>query len=159
MPTQRPVYVRRASRLLAAAVATAAALTVWAVAEFAFGIDLQSPANPGRPSHDIGAANVALAAITASLAGWTLLAVLERLTSHARTVWAVIAVVALALSLGAPLNGAGITPANQAVLVALHVVVAAVLVPTLWRSSAKTSRPPNKQKAGSDRARVAADAR
>ena len=66
----------------------------------------------------------------AGLLGWALLAVLTRTTRRPVTIWRVAAVVALLLSLGGPLSaGAG---AAAAVLVALHVAVAAVLVPLAY---------------------------
>lgn len=150
----RPSLSRRINRGLAAAGATASALAVWAVAELALGVDLRSPATSAQPSHDIAATHVAVAAATSSLAGWALLAVLERLTARARTVWTVIAAAVLVVSLGAPLSGAEITAADQAVLVALHITVAAVLVPALRRSSAQPTRPASNHEHAADAARI-----
>ena len=64
-----------------------------------------------------------------------MLAALERLTPHARRIWLVVALVGLAASLAMPLSGTGVSSENRAVLVLMHVAVAAVLVPVLYRTS------------------------
>lgn len=69
------------------------------------------------------------------LAGWGLLALLERVAARARDLWAVIAVVVLIGSLGGPLSGTGVTTANRWALVGLHLVVGVVLVRLLYRTS------------------------
>jgi hypothetical protein len=71
----------------------------------------------------------------ASLAAWGLLALLERLTAHPRTLWTAIAVLALLISLGGPLSGTGITSANRVALALMHLSVAAVLIPLLPRTA------------------------
>lgn len=126
---------RRRRRLLGVAGAVAAALAVWAGAEL-LGVQVLAPGFGDHPAQDIGAGNVIFSAGVASLAGWGLLAALERLTRHARTLWTTTAAVVLLASLGAPLSGAGITGGNRAVLLLLHLVVAAVLIPALRRSAA-----------------------
>lgn len=130
---------RRRTRLVAVTGAVTAALTVWAATELLLGVDLRSPAFGAQPSHDIGAANVAVAATAASLAGWVFLAVLERFTSRARAVWTVTALVVLLVSLGSPLGGEGISPANQAALVSMHLAVAAVLIPVMRRTFTRSA--------------------
>ncbi len=124
------------SRAVAVASALLAALAVWFVAEVAFGLDLRRPAGSvGQATEDIDAVHVAFAAAVGSLAGWALLAILERFTSRARRAWTAIAVVALLVSLGGPLSGSGISTANRAVLVLMHVLVAAVVIPALGRTA------------------------
>jgi hypothetical protein len=104
------------------------------------GIDVQEPPRGGSgPIRDLAAGNVVFASALASLAGWALLAVLERVTTRARTIWTSIAVVVAVLSLGGPLTAAAVTTASRAVLAALHVVVAAVLIPLLARTSPSRS--------------------
>jgi hypothetical protein len=126
---------RRRARLASVAGAVLANLAVWALAALAFGLDLHTPAVPDRTSEPVGPAMVVTATLAASLAGWGLLAVLERFTSRARTVWTAIALVVLVASLGAPLTGAGITVANRITLALMHVVTAAVIVPGMRRGS------------------------
>lgn len=126
---------RRILRLRAVVAAVVAALTVWATVVHGLGLTLRAPAGGGREATVIGATEVFLVSAIASLAGWATLALLERLTARARHLWAGLAVAVLMLSLGGPLSGAGVTAANRLALVALHVVVGAVLVPTLHRTS------------------------
>jgi hypothetical protein len=115
--------------------ATLAAPAVWTVAELAFGIDLRAPAfDRSGTTSDISALDVVVVATLLSLAGWALLALLERLTPHARRVWPIVASLALVLSLATPLMGTGVTAANRAVLLLMHLAVGAVLIPTLART-------------------------
>lgn len=123
-------------RLLGVAAAVVVAEAVWALARFALGIPVQAPAGAGYPEPvDIGALNIAVAIIVLSLAGWGALAVFERLTPHARRIWLLVALVALGVSLVMPLSGFGVSPANRAVLVLMHVAVAVVVIPALYRTS------------------------
>lgn len=109
---------------------------LWLLATAVAGIHLQAPAANGNPQQfDIGPLLVAVASIVASLVGWGLIAVLERLTTHARGAWLILALVALAGSLVMPLSGTGVSVANRAVLVLMHLAVAAVLLPVLYRTS------------------------
>ena len=124
------------ARLLGVAASVLVAEAIWALARFALGIPLQAPAGAGYPEPvDIGALNVAVASVGLSLVGWGALAVLERLTPHARRIWLLAALAALGLSLVMPLSGFGASPANRAVLVLMHVAVVAVLIPALYRTS------------------------
>ena len=125
----------RKKRLVAVAAASLAPLAVWAVVEGGFGTDLRAPASGNGPPTDIGWAAVVAAAAVASLAAWGLLGVLERFTRRARIVWAAVAVVVLVMSLAGALGGTGITTGNRMILVLMHVVVAAVLIPLLYRTS------------------------
>ena len=127
---------RRRTRLLGVAAAVFAAEAVWVLAVLVLGIRLQAPAGTGYPEPvDIGPLNVAFASVVLSLAGWAVLAAIERLTPHARRIWLVLALVALAASLAMPLSGTAVGAANRAVLVLMHVTVAAVLIPVLHRPS------------------------
>jgi hypothetical protein len=84
----------------------------------------------GGGTEAVGPGAVVVSALLAGLAGWALLALLERFTSRARTVWLVVAAVVLLLSLAGPL-GAGADAATTAVLVGMHLAVGAVLIPGL----------------------------
>lgn len=133
-----PVAAQRKtlSRLTAVGAAVLAALAVWAAFEPLGGIELRAPAPGGTGrTHDVGPLTVLMPSLLASLAGWGLLAVLERFVRRARTVWTVVAIVVLALSLGGPLSATGISALNQAALAAMHVAVAAALIPLLVRTS------------------------
>lgn len=135
---------KQTSRTMARAQAVAAtvvgAVAVWVVAEPVLGFALRGPAQGGGATHDVNAAVVAVAALAASLAGWALLAVLERFTSRARGLWTAAALAVAVVSLAGPLSSAGITAANQAWLALMHVTVAAVLIPTLRRTTPHPAR-------------------
>lgn len=123
-------------RLIAVVSAVVGALVVWAIAEFVFGVDLHSPAMGSQPPQPISAGWVALLSVVVSFLGWGVLVLLEKFTSRARTVWTVLAVVVFLVSLSGPWSGPGITIANRLLLMLIHVVVAALLIPQLSRTSA-----------------------
>lgn len=128
---------RRGARLVAVIVTVAAALGLWAV-YVGFGIDLRSPVfSEFRGTVPVGPGNVASVSALAGIAAWSLLALLERLTSRARGVWLAVAILALVASLGGPMSGTGITVANRVQLLGFHLVVGAVLIPLLYRTSPK----------------------
>jgi predicted permease len=74
------------------------------------------------------------ATLIASLAAWGLLALLERRTARARSIWTLVAVAVLIVSLALPLS-AGTTTTSKIVLALMHVAVAAVLIPGLRAGS------------------------
>lgn len=123
------------ARTQAVTATVVAAVAVWVVAEPVLGFDLRGPAHGGGETHDVNAAVVAAAALAASLAGWTLLVVLERFTTRARSLWTAVALTVAVLSLAGPLSSAGITVANQYWLALMHVGVAVVLIPLLRRTT------------------------
>jgi len=131
---------RRKTRLAAAAATVVGAFVVWIVVDPILGVDLRSPANGGRESMDVGPALVVFASAIAAAIGWAALALLERLTSRARAVWAVGATLLLLASLGAPLSGTDVTVANRTALAVLHLAVGAVLIPGLLRTSPEPDR-------------------
>jgi hypothetical protein len=121
------------TRALGAAGAVLAAVAVWAIAVPVLGIHLIIRFGSAAPeSVEVGL--VAGASALASLAAWGLLALLERRTRRARSIWTAIAVVVLLVSLSLPLS-AGTTNSVRATLALMHVVVAAILIPTLRRGS------------------------
>jgi hypothetical protein len=126
----------RRRRLLAVTGAVLVALAIWTIAKLVFGMEIRTPALDGIPEPTpIGAFEVIVVSALLSLAGWALLVFLERLTIRARKLWAVIAIVALVLSLATPLLGTGITAANRVVLLLIHLSVGGVLIPTLYWST------------------------
>jgi len=110
----------------------AATFAVWVVAVPLAGIELEVQRSAGAAVQEIGPASVAATSLLAGLAGWALLAVLERLTQRARTNWTAAALVALIISLAGPLSEGRGTAATAALL-SMHVVEAAVLIPMLTR--------------------------
>jgi hypothetical protein len=76
---------------------------------------------------------VALTAAAAASAGWLALALLERWSAHPRRTWTILALATFAVSLLGPLGGT--TLAAKTSLLALHAVVAAVVIAGLRRTT------------------------
>lgn len=123
-PTQRAITV-------AAAVVAAAAL--WVVASAVLSSPLTVSFDGGDTSQEVGIGSVLVTSALAGLAGWGLLAVLEKaVPARAATVWTAVAVVVLLLSLGGPVS-AGVATGTTVTLVLLHLLVGAVLIARLPR--------------------------
>lgn len=125
---------RRKARLMAVVVAPLAALVIWGLATMALG-DLHQPSFDDRDPQPLTEAVVVLAALTAGLLGWLVIAMLERVRSHPRRLWLTIAALALLLSLAGPLSGHGVSLSDRLALVLMHSAVAAILIPLLSRTS------------------------
>ncbi|UED84269.1 DUF6069 family protein [Streptomyces profundus] len=126
MTDRRP---RRGGAVLAA---TAAAPLVWLVADPLLGREPRISEGQGADERvlEIGPVAVVAGSLAAGLAGWGLLAVLERCTRRARGIWLAVAGVVLALSF-LPLTGSGMSGSTRMALAWTHLAVAAVLVPGL----------------------------
>ncbi len=112
------------------------------MAEFVFGVHVQSPAGNGYPQPaDIGPGIVGISAGVLSLLGWGVLAVLERFTVRARGIWLALSLLALVASLGMPLSGSGVPAVDRAVLVLMHVAVAAIVIGALYRTARPRGEP------------------
>ncbi len=133
----------RRSRAVAVAAATVAPVTVWLIASFALGIEISSPAfGPDQPSAPIGPGRVAMTALAVSGAAWALLAVLERVTDRARTVWSAIAGTVLLVSLGGPIGGQDIATSTRLTLLAMHLAVGLTLIPWFYGAVARAAHEP-----------------
>ena len=130
-----PRGARRRARGRAVLLGILASSAVWLVAVPLAGMELRSPTPNGSRGFDIGVVIVIGATALVSLAGWALLATLERVTRQAAAAWTAIAGVVLVGSLAGPLTGAGVGARNRAVLVAMHLVVGAVVIPLLSRTA------------------------
>ncbi len=107
------------------------ALIWWAILSQALGIELV--AKQGSVTH-INGVSVFVATLVVSFAGWGLLAILERRTVNARTVWTVVATIFCVTSLGSPLlNGIGADA--KLALASLHLVVGACVILGLRRTA------------------------
>ncbi|WP_319460719.1 DUF6069 family protein [Micromonospora sp. RTP1Z1] len=122
---------RRGARALAVLVATAAALAVWVVAVPLAGVELA--VDNGGTEQPVGPGAVAVAALLAGLAGWALLALLERFTRRARSIFTWVAAAVLLVSMLAPLSG-GVGAAAKLTLALMH-LSAALVVPALRRTA------------------------
>jgi hypothetical protein len=124
------------TRALGVAGAVIAAVAVWVIEAPLLGLNLDIRFGTGA-AQTIGIGFVAGATLFASLLGWGLLAILERRTPRARTIWTAIAVVVLLVSLSLPLY-AGIATSTKVALAVMHLAAAAVLIPTLRATSPVT---------------------
>ncbi|MEV4075607.1 DUF6069 family protein [Nonomuraea fuscirosea] len=122
-----PSRVRRLFAVMGAAVA---AVAVWVLAVPVGGIELTVWMGAG--TQPVGPVAVVLASLAAGLAGWALLAVLERVTAKAGRIWTITALAVLALSLTGPL-GSATGSAATLVLLLMHLVVGSVVVLGLTR--------------------------
>lgn len=132
-----PFALRRArrQRVLAIAGAVLATLIVYALGRVAVG-QLHQPAFGSASPKALGASTVLVAAAAGALLGWLAIALLERANPvKAAGIWRVAAPVLLLVSLSAPLSGHGVSVDNRLVLVAMHLAVGAVIIPSLWATS------------------------
>ncbi len=125
-----------AVRVLTGVVAAAAALVIWAIAVPVLDVELRTT-NPQGQSIEIGPLPIVILSIVPALLGWALIALLERFTpGRARTIWTVIAVAALVVSL-VPLTQ--MSAAAAVSLGSMHLVVGAVIIIGM-RSTSRAAR-------------------
>jgi hypothetical protein len=115
----------RKRRAVIAAAAVAVASILWAAARLA-GADL-TVAMAGRPPMEITLGMVATVASLAALSGWALLAVLERVTGRARSLWTGAASLVLLGSLIMP-SAVDATVGARLALTLMHLTVGGVLI-------------------------------
>ncbi|MEU7714777.1 DUF6069 family protein [Micromonospora chalcea] len=132
IPTAATRPTRRRVRLLTVLAATVATLLGWVIAVPLAGVELS--ARTGSDVQRVTPVAVAVSTLFAGLAGWALLALLERLTARARPVWTVVATLVLLVSLLGPLGGGVGRPATLT-LVAFHLVAGTVLITGLRRAA------------------------
>jgi hypothetical protein len=120
-------------RLLTIGLAALAGLTTWFLLTQTAGVNLI--VHSGGSETRVGAGAVILVAVVVGLAGWGLLALLERVAGRARPIWTVIAAAVLALSLLGPLGG--VSSGAVLGLLCLHLVVGLVLVAGLPRPATR----------------------
>jgi hypothetical protein len=125
----KPVHVRRWWTVLGA---MAAAVATWTILDPLLNIDLALKAGDGS-TQQVTQLATTLVSLFAGLAAWGTLALLERYTDRARTIWTTVAVLFLLISLLGPL-GAVSTGATVGLL-ALHVVVGGILIVGLGRTA------------------------
>ena len=126
VPTVAPLVRTRA---ISVAAAVAAAAAVWVLAVPLMGLHLEVRFGTGA-AQSVGLDLVLGATLIASLAGWGLLAMLERRSAHSRTIWTAAAFAVLLASLSLPLS-AGTTASTKVVLAVMHLAAAGVLIPGL----------------------------
>ena len=119
-------------RLLAVGLAVVVALVIWAITSLA-GIELKVT-SPFVGTLTIGALLVVAGALPPAVAAWGVLALLERRSPRARTLWTRIAIAVLVLSVP-PLAFLDATLTTKLILALMHVAVGLVLILMLRRRS------------------------
>jgi uncharacterized protein DUF6069 len=119
------------SRLVIIAGATASVL-VYSTAATVFGDDLLI--KQGSTTQAIGPVAVTATALIAGLAGWGLLALLERTSQRPARLWTIISAIVLAVSLAGPL-GSGADLTSKLALTGMHLLVGLILIPNLARNA------------------------
>ncbi|WP_127843540.1 DUF6069 family protein [Acidipropionibacterium jensenii] len=105
------------------------AMITWVMVAPVAGVDLS--VGTGDQTISVSAGSVALTAAT-SIAGLLVLRLLERLSAHGLRIWLIVAIVVAVLSMLAPLGAVSTAAAGS--LMALHGVVAAVLITGAYRA-------------------------
>ena len=133
IPYPKPnAWRRRAARAAAAPAAAMAVSVAWLVADKAAGVDLHQPGFGSHPAQSLSAGLAAAVAALAALAGWGVLAVLERRGSRGAAIWLRTALAVLVLSLAGPLSGHGVGTGDRLTLVCMHLAASAVIIPLLY---------------------------
>ena len=91
-------------------------------------------AKVGDDEQTIGFAQVIIVTVLAGLVAWGLLALLERATGRAATIWTAIAVAVFLLSMLGPL-GSGVGTSSKVVLALMHIAAAVTIIPLMRRSA------------------------
>jgi len=131
-PSRSKARIRRVRAVIAS---IAAACSTWLLIEGVGGVDLRAPAfSDSASTQDVGLPSVLFASLTASLAGWLALGLIQRYTTRPRRWWIVLSLSALVVSLGGPMSGTGVDGSDRALLAVLHLAVGAVLIPLLYRT-------------------------
>lgn len=125
-PAPRSVALTAALRALMIFAAALSALATWAALTTLSGAD--TTVRTDGSTREVGAESVIVTSLVAGLISWVLLALLERFTGRPRTIWTVVASVLLLLSLTGLLT-VGVDVPAKSILVILHLVVAAILIP------------------------------
>lgn len=128
--TLRPPWQMRAMAIVEAIVVNIVILIIgrFIVGEFPV-------ATVSGDDETIGFGPVILVTALVGLVAWGLLALLERTTARAKTIWTAIALAVLALSLFGPL-GSGVNTSSKVVLACMHLGAAAPIIPIFRRSVA-----------------------
>jgi hypothetical protein len=125
---------RRRDRVLIAAAAIVTPVVLWALITYAFGFDITVPESPGSTvRHKLEPAPVLVTVVAAVLAGWALLALLERFVAkRALVIWTTIALI---MFVGTLPYMPGFTIAERLLLGLVHLSLAAILIVGLRRTS------------------------
>ena len=126
----------RAGRVIAIAVAAAATALAWLYGRLAH---VDYTVNTPIGTRQITLALSVAATVVAGIAGWAVIAVLERYTASPKRVWIALTLIVLVLSI-VPVFRTTANLATQVMLSALHCVAAAVLIPGLLQQHMTSTR-------------------
>jgi hypothetical protein len=126
----------RPGRVVAIAVAAAATALAWLSGRLAH---VDYIVNTPIGTRQITLALSVAATVVAGIAGWAVIAVLERYTASPKRVWIALTLVVLVLSI-VPVFRTTANLATQLMLSALHCVAAAVLIPGLLQRHMTSTR-------------------
>lgn len=118
------------------AVAVASTVVLWLLARL-LGADLRVEQRSGQAPDRITLPFAVAVTLVVSLLGWATRAVLSRVTRRAAVAWTVVAVAVLPVSL-LPVLIVGASGGTRAALAAMHLAVAAVLIPGFRTAPAPT---------------------
>ncbi|WP_345763074.1 DUF6069 family protein [Diaminobutyricibacter sp. McL0608] len=124
---RRSRRLRRAGTLAAASIAAAA---IWVVA--VSGARVKLDVHFGTSTQAVGLASILIVPFIAGGAGWALLAILERMTPRARSIWIILGWSILVLSVLGPLS-LGVGASSAVTLITMHIVVGVTLIFGLTR--------------------------
>jgi uncharacterized membrane protein len=131
VPDVRPGRAR--ARALGTVAGPLTAAVTWLIEVPLLGLHLTYRFGSG-PAQSIGIGQAIGASLAAGLAGWLVLAVLERRAARPRAAWAGLALIAAAGSLALPLTAAT-TASATAGLIVMHLAVGAAVIPLLARTA------------------------
>lgn len=131
--TARSRRLMRAGWVAIAALATG---TIWVIAVPVAGAHLSARLGAPAATQQVGLATILTVSVLAGLAGWALLAALERFATRPARSWIALATLALAISLAGPLSAGTSTP-SKLVLVGMHLAVGGIVIPALAKTSAR----------------------
>ena len=140
--TQLAIRRPRLARFVALHAAVLAPLAVWAIAVPVAGLRLQIRFGHAAVQQ-VSPRDIIAASLLGALLGWGFLALLERRTPRAGTLWTAAATIALLASLALPLSAAT-TTSTLLILALMHFAVAAALIPVLHRTSRPQPAVPGK---------------
>jgi len=129
-PARGRAALRRRRRALGIVATLVVTLAVWLLGHLA-GADYWITDSQGTVRID--ALVTTQVTVVLGLAGWAVLALLERLTRYGTTIWTVLAAVVVVASM-IPIGLVEATTATRIALVAVHLAVGAVLVPAFVRA-------------------------
>jgi hypothetical protein len=128
--TSRPAWQLRALAIVAAVVLNIVVLVAGRLITGDYPI-----AAVNGDDQTIGFAQVAFVTAMSGSVGWGLLALLERSAARPVTVWTIIAIIALGMSMLGPIDGA-VNTSSLIILTIMHIVAAVIIIPAMRNTSA-----------------------